>query len=172
MFLIIAMTVLAQNNKKPFSLELIQQPSALKIGQSNKFIFIVRNTSRIPITLSFICAAKAGLSWKTRGKTERIYEPSCDYTRIIHVQSLDPATKRIKYFTGEVPAGSSKDDFFTLQADESKSFEVELEVPKGIKVEFVNVRLSFESRYNGKAAGVEAWTGTPSYINLKMPIVN
>jgi cytochrome c oxidase assembly protein Cox11 len=64
MFLVIAMPVLAQNNKKPFSLELIQQPSALKIGQTNKFVFIVRNASRMPITLSSICAAKAGSSWK------------------------------------------------------------------------------------------------------------
>jgi len=169
--LFFAMPVLPQNNK-PFSLELIQQPSALKVGQINKFVLIVRNTSSMPVTLSSVCAASAGLNWKKRSRTKGIYAPTCNYTRLIHGQSFDPATKQIKYFTAEASAGSSKEDFFTLLANESKSFEVELAVPEGIKVKVVNVRLSFESRYNGKAAGIQAWTGTPSHISLRMPIVN
>jgi hypothetical protein len=163
--------VLPQDNSKPFVLKLSEKPSVLKIGRKHKFVFAVQNTTRKPLTLSSVCAASAVLAWGKGGETQESIAPSCELFRIVHGTALDAATKQIKYFTETVPAGAAREDFFTLAANESKSFEVELAVPKAVKAKFVTVRLGFESRYDGKAAGIEAWSGTPSYIDIRMVLV-
>jgi hypothetical protein len=158
-----------KSNKKPFVLKLIEKPVELKAGQSYTFIFEVHNTSKVPLTLSSKCATAVTLTWEYGDGTGGGTGAGCGGGSIVVSHSYDPVTKKIIGVSQIYPY--SEDDFFTLPPNGTKQFEAELKVPEDIEVKLVNVHIRFESEYDGKAIGIKAWTGSASYITLRMRVL-
>lgn len=158
-----------RNIKKPIILKLIEKPAELKAGQTHTFVFDVQNTSNNSLTLSSLCADEVNLFWLNAKGLEMGTGVGCGGSVIIVSDSYDPATKKITGTSRLYPYDES--NFFTLLPNQSKRFETEIEVPTDLKAKFVNVRISFESKYDGRIWGIKAWKGGANLIILEMPIV-
>ena len=160
--------------KKPFVIKLVEKPAVLRVGQTHTFAFNVQNVSGAPLTLSSRCAASAGLSWSNRDGTGGGTGSGCGSTiaSVSIATNYDPTTGKFDCVTTDLtilPYGER--DFFTLQPNEAKRFEVEAHVPNNLKPRFVTVTVSYEPQYDGSAVGLQAWKGAASSISLKMRVV-
>ncbi len=145
--------------KKPFVIKLVEKPAVLHVGQTHTFAFEVQNVSSTPLTLSSRCAASAGLSWSNKDGTGGGTGSGCGSTiaSVSIATRYDSETGKFECVTTTLPnLPYDKDDFFTLQSNETKRFETEATVSDNLKPRFVTVTISYESQYDGSAVGVQA----------------
>lgn len=155
--------------QEPIVIKIVEKPAVLRSGQTYTFAFEVQNVTDAPLTLSSDCAASVNIIWINRNGTGGGTGAGCYSSHFVADTDYNPETKKFSCITRQVPY--TKDDFFTLQPNETKRFEDEVNVPDTLKPRFVTVVISYESKHDGSAVGLQAWKGAKSSVSLKMRVV-
>jgi hypothetical protein len=151
--LIVTFSTNAKAQTSPVNLRVVNAPQILIAGQSHVFTIEIQNTTDKPLTLSLLPGFRYELFWM---KGEDI-DGGVGKSGNLDSYDTDPQTGR------QICRDSfaKVSDFFTLQAKESRKFEIAVDVPEYLKNKNRRaiVCFSLQSACEGKNLGFAAWVG-------------
>jgi hypothetical protein len=154
-------------DSKPFTVKLVNKPPILKRGTKQVFTVEIKNRLNVPLTLSSLHFFDWSIDWTNPdGSGQGAFSGSGGKT--IVRTNIDPVSGAIecKYYHYETS------DFFTLSPRASKRFDILVDVPTDCFAPIANIRIDFESKYDGSEVGLVAWTGKGPSLKLTIPVKN
>ncbi len=150
---IVAFSTNAKAQTSLVNLKVVDAPQILTAGQSHVFTVEVQNTTDKPLAFSLLPGFRYELYWL---KGEKI---AGAIAKTSNPDSYDTDSETGRAICRDSLAKAS--DFVTLQAKESRRFEIAVEVPEYLKDKSRRaiVCFSLQSACEGKNLGFAAWVG-------------